>query len=236
MLANHPFARRSLNVLDENGQEGCAVCGRTRGVHPSDAPTRSALPSADAGRTTAEPEELTVIVHDRRGRRGGLAPVLVHTDGTNCRHEGQPKSMVGLPGGPACPAGKPVDALRFDGTTLTIEQVQRSLKSIGEAWTKLITPGILVLVAAAAPLIDGDPVIRALAAAAAALDQHPARTALPEDVVELLTDLAMGMDVERAQALADGITGGGGADEADLADARLCAAQLLAKYRQERHG
>lgn len=181
-------------------------------------------------------DELAVIIHDRRGKRGGLAPVLVHADGTNCRHEGTPKATLGMDGGSACPAGKPVDAVRFDGTTLTIEQVQRSLKSIGEAWTKLITPGISALVAKAAPLMGGDPVIRALAAAAAALDQHPARAALPEDVVELLTDLAMGMDVDRAQALADGITGGGGADEADLADARVCAAQLLAKYRQERHG
>ncbi len=33
MQANHPFARRSLNPLDENGQPGCAVCGRPPSAH-----------------------------------------------------------------------------------------------------------------------------------------------------------------------------------------------------------
>lgn len=32
--ANHPFAKRTLNALDENGNEGCAVCGRLRSAHP----------------------------------------------------------------------------------------------------------------------------------------------------------------------------------------------------------
>jgi ribosomal protein S14 len=31
--AAHPFARRQLNVLDENGNERCAICGRPRSVH-----------------------------------------------------------------------------------------------------------------------------------------------------------------------------------------------------------
>ena len=34
IMASHAFARRQLNALDENGNEGCAVCGRTRSVHP----------------------------------------------------------------------------------------------------------------------------------------------------------------------------------------------------------
>lgn len=34
--ASHPFQRRSLNALDENGNEGCAFCGRPRSVHPDD--------------------------------------------------------------------------------------------------------------------------------------------------------------------------------------------------------
>lgn len=33
MNANHPFSRRGLNPLDENGQPGCAVCGRPPGAH-----------------------------------------------------------------------------------------------------------------------------------------------------------------------------------------------------------
>jgi hypothetical protein len=32
--ADHPFAHRSLNALDESGLEGCATCGRPRSVHP----------------------------------------------------------------------------------------------------------------------------------------------------------------------------------------------------------
>lgn len=32
--ASHPFGRRTLNALDENGNEGCSVCGRPRDVHP----------------------------------------------------------------------------------------------------------------------------------------------------------------------------------------------------------
>jgi hypothetical protein len=33
LLANHPFAKRALNPLDEWGREGCAVCGRPRDAH-----------------------------------------------------------------------------------------------------------------------------------------------------------------------------------------------------------
>lgn len=33
MKANHPFHKRGLNVLDENGQEGCVTCGRPRRDH-----------------------------------------------------------------------------------------------------------------------------------------------------------------------------------------------------------
>ena len=31
--ATHPFARRGLNPLDENGNIGCAVCGRPPSAH-----------------------------------------------------------------------------------------------------------------------------------------------------------------------------------------------------------
>lgn len=36
--ADHPFAVRGLNARDENGNEGCAVCGRVRGAHPQAVP------------------------------------------------------------------------------------------------------------------------------------------------------------------------------------------------------
>jgi hypothetical protein len=34
IVATHRFQKRSLNFLDENGNEGCAFCGRPRAVHP----------------------------------------------------------------------------------------------------------------------------------------------------------------------------------------------------------
>ena len=33
MFANHLFAKRTLNPIDENGNDGCATCGRPRSVH-----------------------------------------------------------------------------------------------------------------------------------------------------------------------------------------------------------
>jgi hypothetical protein len=34
IYAPHPFAKRTLNPLDEWGNEGCGICGRPRSVHP----------------------------------------------------------------------------------------------------------------------------------------------------------------------------------------------------------
>jgi hypothetical protein len=36
ILANHPFAERTLNPVDENGNRGCAICGRPPSVHRSE--------------------------------------------------------------------------------------------------------------------------------------------------------------------------------------------------------
>lgn len=121
--------------------------------------------------TGGQPEELAVVIYDRLGKRGGLAPVLVHADGTNCSHAGRPQPIASMSDVPACPAGQPVTGVRFDGRTLTLEQVYRSLKSIAEAWTKLLTPSMSALLAAAGPLLDADPQIRALAAATAVIDE-----------------------------------------------------------------
>ena len=46
IAANHQFQQRSLNALDENGNEGCAFCGRPRDVHP--APVTAATPGQAA--------------------------------------------------------------------------------------------------------------------------------------------------------------------------------------------
>ena len=47
-FANHSFAKRSLNVRDENGNEGCAICGRPRGAHPPDNQESPALTDKEA--------------------------------------------------------------------------------------------------------------------------------------------------------------------------------------------
>jgi hypothetical protein len=51
MQANHPFAKRSLNVLDEWGRPGCAVCGRPPEAHPD---WKSTLPKSPEEFLTAE--------------------------------------------------------------------------------------------------------------------------------------------------------------------------------------
>lgn len=38
IIASHQFQKRGLNVRDENGNEGCASCGRPRDAHPQPAP------------------------------------------------------------------------------------------------------------------------------------------------------------------------------------------------------
>lgn len=34
IMATHPFLKRQLNVRDEDGNYGCAHCGRPESVHP----------------------------------------------------------------------------------------------------------------------------------------------------------------------------------------------------------
>ena len=41
MRRTHAFAKRALNGLDIDGQEGCATCGAFRGVHVTIDPATS---------------------------------------------------------------------------------------------------------------------------------------------------------------------------------------------------
>jgi hypothetical protein len=62
-IANHPFTKRTLNVLDENGNEGCARCGRVRSVHPVECPGHLALCGVPCGcRGLNESHYLTEVV------------------------------------------------------------------------------------------------------------------------------------------------------------------------------
>jgi hypothetical protein len=64
MLANHPFAKRELNVRDENGNEGCAICGRSRDQHPLTGDERAQLGLDKVPASPARPSGPSVSVLD----------------------------------------------------------------------------------------------------------------------------------------------------------------------------
>jgi hypothetical protein len=103
-----------------------------------------------------------------------MDPVMLHGDGTDCRHEGNAQAAISDEGGPICPAGLPITHMRFNGNTLTIEQAYTSLKSMADAWVKALNP-IVTALAAWGRQVSGDPVIRALAAASAVVDEERQR-------------------------------------------------------------
>lgn len=58
--ATHPFAKRGLNPRDENGNFGCAVCGRPASVH-----RETELPKDVRDRLTASlPSDLRDLLTD----------------------------------------------------------------------------------------------------------------------------------------------------------------------------
>jgi hypothetical protein len=101
-------------------------------------------------------------------------PVLLHADGTDCRHEGKPQADIHADGGPLCPGGEQVTHVRFNGQVSTVGQAYASLASIAGTVAAALTP----LVTAFAELgrrIGGDPGIRALAAYAEAVEEERRR-------------------------------------------------------------
>lgn len=103
-----------------------------------------------------------------------MNPVMLHADGTDCHHDGQPQATMLDEGGPLCPGGQPVTHVRFNGKVLTIEEAYSSIKAMASNLAAAITP----LVAAAAEFcrrISADPAIRALAAAAQVVSEERAR-------------------------------------------------------------
>ena len=78
-MATHPFALRTLNALDENGNEGCAACGRPRSAHRD--------PVSEERREEAA----------RRAGDGIVRDVLESL----CRRDGLSLESVVVPGEPA---------------------------------------------------------------------------------------------------------------------------------------
>jgi hypothetical protein len=101
-------------------------------------------------------------------------PAMVHADGTDCRHEGDPQRLFTGDGGPECPAGVQVTHLRVNGKTLTFAEAHAALKSIADSWTRALTPAITAF-ADLGRRVSEDPAIRALAAACAVVDEERRR-------------------------------------------------------------
>lgn len=103
-----------------------------------------------------------------------MNPVLLHADGTDCRHEGRPRADVHADGGALCPAGVQVTHVRFNGQVSTVEQAYASLASIAGSVAAALTP-VITDFAGLGRRIGDDPGIRALAAYAAAVDEERRR-------------------------------------------------------------
>lgn len=96
---------------------------------------------------------------------------MIHADGTDCHHAGQPQATVHDEGGPLCPGGLLVRHVRFNGKVLTVEEACTSFTSMARTFAAAITP----LIAAFAEFtrqISADPAIRALAAAADVVNEE----------------------------------------------------------------
>lgn len=102
-----------------------------------------------------------------------MDPVIIHADGTDCHHKGQPQASAHDDGALRCPAGIRVTHVRFNGQMVTIEEACATLKSAADAWVKAITPVVAAL-AGFVRQFTSDPAICALAAAAAVVDEERA--------------------------------------------------------------
>jgi hypothetical protein len=94
-----------------------------------------------------------------------MTPIVIHADGTDCTHEGEPQAPIHADGFPVCPAGQLMTHVRLAEVTLTIDQVYTSIKSMAEGWASAITP-IVSALAQFGRTLSSNPAIRALAAAA----------------------------------------------------------------------
>ena len=97
-----------------------------------------------------------------------MNPVIIHADGTDCRHEGEPRGTA-ADGAPACPAGQRVTHIRFNGRTLSIAEAYEAFQAISAAFTQMLTPVLAGLGAAISEfgrrLSDANPVFRGSSAA-----------------------------------------------------------------------
>lgn len=95
-----------------------------------------------------------------------MKPVMIHEDGTDCRHEGEPQATVDDDYGPRCAGGILVTHVRFNGKTLTVEEAAQALQSVASAFSAAFIPLMESLSAAFvnfARQVSDDPRLRILA-------------------------------------------------------------------------
>jgi hypothetical protein len=115
-----------------------------------------------------------------------MKPVMIHADGTDCRHEGTPQATVCDDGGPLCAAGIPITHVRLNGKVLTIGEACAALKNVADVFAAQLTPVITALAELGNRIGAAmDPAIRALAAAAEVVDGE---RELDEDLEESRSD------------------------------------------------
>lgn len=128
-----------------------------------------------------------------------MKPVMIHADGTDCRHEGTPQATIHDEGGPLCVAGIRVTHVRFNGKVLTIGEACAALKNVADVFAAQLTPVITALAELGNRIGAAlDPAIRALAAAAEVVDEE---RELDEDLEESRSDqFTMAYDDHRGAA------------------------------------
>jgi hypothetical protein len=65
-------------------------------------------------------------------------PVVLHEDGTDCRHAGKPR--LDADPGPLCPAGILVTHIRFNGRVLTLEEARVAFQGFVDAFNDAFAP------------------------------------------------------------------------------------------------
>ena len=96
---------------------------------------------------------------------------MLHSDGSACSHEGDPRATVHDDGGPVCPAGEQITHVRCNGRLLTIAEAYAAFSSFAETIAKAIAP-LAEAFAEFGRRLSTDPYIRALAAASEVIERE----------------------------------------------------------------
>jgi hypothetical protein len=92
-------------------------------------------------------------------------PVIIHADGTDCRHPGPPQGTMDDDSGPRCAAGLAVTHVRIGGRVVTLAEAAEMLNALAAAFNAAFGQMITRMGNALGDLgrrMAGDPLIRAL--------------------------------------------------------------------------